>query len=83
MIPFKFTVEWRSSTGTKLAAAPELSARLSYLPEFIQAIIQKSSFAYGTLSWIGIRRRRWLSGKEVTKVNTMAKVFVFKGLIFH
>lgn len=28
-----------------------------------QAVIQKSSFVYWTLSWIGIRRLRWFSGE--------------------
>lgn len=71
----KFTTGWRSTRGTGLLL---LTSHLSYLPEWNQAVIQKTSFVCWTPSWRGIRGLRCFSREENYKVKHNTKSLCFQ-----
>lgn len=66
----------------KVAATPGQAPLLSYLPELVQAVIQKSSFVYWTLSLIGISRLRWFTSEENYKDKHSGRSLCFQKIRF-
>lgn len=66
----------------KVAATPGQAPHLSYLPELVQVVIQKSSFVYWTLSWIGISRLRWFSSEGNYKDKHSGRSLCFQRIRF-